>query len=224
MTDASRPQGKPQSTTDDRAPAAQTPGRAWSADLYAAPARARARADADARVTVTTLPRPPKVYLTAPTTVPYVDLNRFMGRWYEIARLPYFTQRRCQGEVFADYRLGEDGMVHVTNHCRHRDGAIGQARGIARVVEPASNARLQISFRMLYGVHVFWDDYWIVGLGVAYDYALVGQPTRRRGWILARAPDPPEERYRDWLHEFGKRGFLTAEFQRTRQQAMLESD
>jgi apolipoprotein D and lipocalin family protein len=146
-----------------------------------------------------------------------MDLSRYMGRWYEIARLPYFTQRRCTQDVTADYVLGDDGMVHVTNRCAHAGGAVGMARGIARVTDPKSNTQLQISFRTLYGVHVLWDDYWVIGLGDDYEYALVGQPSRRRGWVLAREPRPAEAQIERWLDEFQAKGFPAPAFERTRQ-------
>jgi apolipoprotein D and lipocalin family protein len=189
----------------------------WDEDIYAAPGevRAAAQTDEDARVTMATGLRRPRVYLTAPFTVQELDLRRYMGRWYEIARLPYFTQRRCVGDVYAEYRLGDDGMIYVTNRCLHQDGGIGEAKGLARVADARSNARLQISFRMLYGVHVFWDDYWVIGLGDDYDYALVGQPTRRRGWVLAREPNPSDSQVKQWLQEFADKGFPAASFVRT---------
>lgn len=189
----------------------------WGKEIYTAPPGARTPGEADARVVVSTRLRKPRVHLTAPATVPLVDLPRYMGRWYEIARLPYFTQRRCIGNVQADYVLGDDGMVYVTNRCLHEDGSIGTARGVARVTDPGNNARLEISFRQLYGVNVFWDDYWIIGLGADYDYALVGQPTRKRGWILAREPKPAASRVNAWLAEFAAKGFPAEAFLRTAQ-------
>jgi apolipoprotein D and lipocalin family protein len=193
---------------------------AWAEEIYSAPKDKRAADEpGEAQVIVSTRLRKPKVHLTAPATAGAVDLRRYMGRWYEIARLPYFTQRRCVKDVQADYVLGDDGMVYVTNRCTHEDGGIGTARGVARVVDRSSNARLEISFRTLYGVHVLWDDYWIIGVGADYDYALVGQPTRKRGWILARDSNPPEERVQRWLAEFAEKGFPAGEFLRTRQEA-----
>lgn len=192
---------------------------AWAEEIYAAPKDKAAADEGEAQVIVSTRLRKPKVHLTAPATTAHVDLRRYMGRWYEIARLPYFTQRRCVKDVTADYVLGDDGMVYVTNRCTHQDGSIGTAKGVARVVDRGSNARLEISFRTLYGVHVLWDDYWIIGVGADYDYALVGQPTRKRGWILARDPRPPEEQVQRWLAEFADKGFPAGELIRTRQEA-----
>lgn len=186
-------------------------------EIYSAPPGSRPADAPDARVTVSTRLRKPRVHLTAPPTVARVDLSRYMGRWYEIARLPYFTQRRCVGDVQADYVLGADGLVYVTNRCVHADGGAGMAKGVARVLDTASNARLEISFRQLYGVNVFWDDYWIIGLGADYEYALVGQPTRKRGWVLARSAHPAESDLAAWLAEFGSRGFPAEAFIRTPQ-------
>jgi apolipoprotein D and lipocalin family protein len=198
----------------------RTPGDkdAWVEEIYSAPQDRAAGEAGEAQVIVSARLRKPKVHLMAPATATFVDLRRYMGRWYEIARLPYFTQRRCVRDVTADYVLGEDGMVYVTNRCTHQDGGIGTARGVARVVDRGSNARLEISFRTLYGVHVLWDDYWVISVGADYDYALVGQPTRKRGWILSRDPSPPEEQVQSWLAEFEEKGFPAAEFLRTRQE------
>ncbi len=194
-------------------------GNAWAEEIYSAPQDKRSGdGESQAKVIVSTRLRKPRVHLMAPATAAYVDLRRYMGRWYEIARLPYFTQRRCVKDVQADYVLGDDGMVYVTNRCTHQDGNVGTAKGVARVVDRSGNARLEVSFRTLYGVHVLWDDYWIIGVGADYDYALVGQPTRKRGWVLARDPAPREHQIQRWLAEFAEQGFPVGEFLRTRQE------
>lgn len=203
-----RPRGKRRSAGQD----------AWAQEIYSAPPREGAD-EIDAQVVVSTRIRKPKVHLTAPATVSWVDLPRYMGKWYEVARLPYFTQRRCVKDVYAEYALGEDGMMYVTNRCTRKDGVVGKAKALARVVDPATNSRFEISFRTLYGVHVLWDDYWVIGLGDDYDYALVGQPTRRRGWVLSRDPRPPEDKINQWLAEFADKGFPAQDFIRTRQES-----
>jgi apolipoprotein D and lipocalin family protein len=218
-SDPATPQGKRQGVRRERDLAS------WAQEIYSAPPAERdVSGDVDAQVTVSTRLRKPKVHLTAPATAQRVELARYMGRWYEIARLPYFTERRCVKDVIADYKLGEDGMVYVTNRCTHKGGGIGTAKAIARVVDASTNARLEISFRTLYGVHVLWDDYWILGLGEDYDYALVGQPTRRRGWVLCRDPLPSEEKVQQWLGEFAAKGFPAEEFTRTRQEPEAEAE
>ncbi len=117
-------------------------------------------------------------------TVSTVDLNRYLGRWYEIARLPNSFEKNCEG-VTADYTMRKDGLIRVTNTCRKDSpsGAIEVANGRARVVDAATNAKLQVSF---FGP--FWGDYWILDLAEDYSLSLVGEPSGRYLWILSRTP------------------------------------
>ncbi|MBB5514121.1 apolipoprotein D and lipocalin family protein [Rubricella aquisinus] len=118
------------------------------------------------------------------TTVEEVDLNRYAGRWYEIARYPNFFERGCVAAT-ADYTLREDGKVDVTNACRKEtlDGPISSADGIARVAGPG---QLEVTFTpWLPGV---WGDYWVLGLTPDYTVAVIGAPAGTTGWILARTP------------------------------------
>jgi apolipoprotein D and lipocalin family protein len=147
-----------------------------------------------------------------PRTVDHVDLSRYMGRWYEIAALPNFFQRNCVGNTTADYALRGDGLVSVTNRCLVANGETDQAEGVARVADPATNAKLEVSFVSIFGRQLFWGDYWILDLGADYDYVLVGTPSRRWGWILARDPHPPRERIDAWLSRFQAQGYDAREF------------
>ncbi len=123
-------------------------------------------------------------------TVPEVDLARYLGRWYEIASYPMYFQRRCIGDVTADYTQLAPGRIGVLNRCRTEDGFI-EANGKARIVDNSGNARLQVSF--------FWPfsaPYWIIGLDSDYRWVVVGHPERKTLWILARQPALTEP---DWL-------------------------
>ena len=121
-----------------------------------------------------------------PTTAPQVDLQRYLGTWYEIARLPLFFERRCE-DVTATYSLRPDGVIGVVNRCL-RDGVDESfARGRATVVEGSGNARLKVSF-----FRPFSGDYWILHVDPDYRFALVGTPDRKNLWILAREPHPPQ--------------------------------
>lgn len=117
-----------------------------------------------------------------------VDLDRYAGVWYEVARMPNRFQRRCIGEVSATYRRLPHGEVEVINRCREADGRMAEARGVARVVDPVTNAKLRVSFVSIFGWRLFWGDYWILALGEDYEYAVIGGPARKYAWILARAP------------------------------------
>jgi apolipoprotein D and lipocalin family protein len=113
-----------------------------------------------------------------------VELSRYLGTWYEIARYPNRFQRDCFGST-ATYSLREDGDIKVVNTCRKGspDGPIDSIEGKAWVVDEATNAKLKVRF--------FWPfsgNYWIIGLGSDYEYAIVGDPSRDYLWILSRTP------------------------------------
>jgi len=123
-----------------------------------------------------------------PTTVEYVDLERYVGLWYEIARIPNRFQKKCAAGTTAYYSFKEDGKISVVNRCLAGEGKVVRASGIAKVEEAQSNAKLKVSFVRVAGVSLFWGDYWIIGLAEDYRYAVVGTPKRNYGWILARQP------------------------------------
>ncbi|MFP5410980.1 MAG: lipocalin family protein [Gammaproteobacteria bacterium] len=113
-------------------------------------------------------------------TVETVDLDRYAGRWYEIAHLPNRFQAKCLSDTRATYtREGE--RITVLNECRTKDGSLDSARGIARVVEGSGNGKLRVSF-----FRPFYGNYWILARDPDYRWVLVGEPTRRYAWILAR--------------------------------------
>lgn len=119
--------------------------------------------------------------------VPQLDLDRYAGKWFEIASFPMFFQRDCVGDTTAEYALAPDGSVGVTNRCR-TDNGFDQAKGTATVVQGSNNARLKVSF--------FWpfrSDYWVIGLDADYRWAVVGNPNRRFLWILSRTPQLPQD-------------------------------
>ena len=122
-------------------------------------------------------------------TVDAVDLDRYLGEWFEIARFPNRFQRTCTGDVRATYARRADGRVDVINRCRTADGRITEARGVARVVDERTSAKLKVRFApaALSFLPFVWGDYWIVGLADDYSWAVVASPDRTYLWILARA-------------------------------------
>ena len=123
-------------------------------------------------------------------TVDAVDLDRYLGDWFEIARFPNRFQRSCAGDVRATYTRRSDGRIDVVNRCRATDGRIIEAQGVARVVDVRTSAKLKVRFApaVLSFLPFVWGDYWIVGLADDYSWAVVGSPDRAYLWILARAP------------------------------------
>ncbi|QLG89897.1 lipocalin family protein [Chitinibacter bivalviorum] len=116
-------------------------------------------------------------------SVAAVDLSRYVGQWYEIAKFPMFFQRNCVADTTANYSSNPDGSIKVVNRCRTESGEFDQAEGKATVVENTHNSQLKVSF--------FWPfkaDYWVIGLDPAYRWAVVGNPNRKYLWILSRTP------------------------------------
>lgn len=123
------------------------------------------------------------------TTVENVDLARYSGLWYEIAKIPNSFQKQCVSGTTAEYSLMEDGKIQVINRCREADGGEDSAKGVARITDVQTNSKLQVSFVRFLGRNWFWGDYWVIGLDEDYRWAIVGHPKRTYGWILAREPE-----------------------------------
>lgn len=137
------------------------------------------------------------------STVPSVDLNRYCGRWYEIAKYPNRFQKGCTVTT-ADYLAEPDGSIRVTNRCLRSDCSSREVRGVAKVVPNAGNARLKVRF----GWSPVAGDYWIIGLDEKnYSWALVGHPSRKFLWILAREPQLPTATYQEIIALAEKKGF-----------------
>ena len=136
-------------------------------------------------------------------TVDYVELGRYTGRWYEIARYPNSFEPGCVG-VTADYALREDGRISVLNTCVEGslDGNVRLIEGVARVVDRSTNAKLAVTF-----FAPFEGDYWILELGEDYEYAVVGDPSRTFLWILSREPTLDEDLYEDILSRLPEKSY-----------------
>ena len=135
----------------------------------------------------------PSAGSSEPRVVENVDLNRYLGRWYEIARIPVWFQKDCSCGTTAEYTLVKDGVVSVVNRCCTIDGEMKEARGRAWVVDKKTPAKLKVSFFSLFGFWLFGGHYWIIDLDPDYRYAVVGHPKRTLGWILSRTPQLSQE-------------------------------
>jgi apolipoprotein D and lipocalin family protein len=122
------------------------------------------------------------------TPVARVDLDRYAGTWYEVAKIPNRFQKGCARGTTAEYSLRDDGRIAVVNRCYRDNGGLDEAKGVARIEDPASNAKLKVSFVSFLGWRPFWGDYWIIGLEEDYRWAIVATPDRKYGWILSRTP------------------------------------
>ncbi|MBX9600763.1 MAG: lipocalin family protein [Bryobacteraceae bacterium] len=149
-------------------------------------------------------------------TVPSVDLKKYAGKWYEIARLPNRFQKDCTGNVTATYTLRGDTRITVVNECREGD-EIERAEGVARV--PAGspgNAVLEVRFAPAFLSWLpVWGDYRIIALDAEYRHAMVGTRDRKYLWILARSPKLEEGVVRRLLDLAKRQGFATDRVRRT---------
>ena len=147
---------------------------------------------------------------TAPLpTVASVDLDRYQGRWWEVASLPNPFQSRCVAATQAEYRL-EGDRVRVRNECLDARGERLVADGLAEPLPGSGNARLRVSF-----FRPFWGDYWVLALDPAYRWVLVGEPGRRYAWVLSREPALPEAELQALLDRAAALGFDRTAFRRT---------
>ena len=132
--------------------------------------------------------------------VPHVELEKYLGKWFEIAHLPARFQEGCT-DTTATYTLSEDGNISVLNECR-RNGKVKLAKGKAKVVDKNSGAKLKVTF-----FWPFYGDYWIIDLGKDYNYAVVGTPNRKYLWILSRTPQMADKLFSQLLESAKSKGF-----------------
>ena len=147
-----------------------------------------------ATMTVTTsftklLTRRPVGNPSAPKPLRTVDLTRYLGRWYEIARYDAIFERNCEAAT-ADYSLTPDGRIKIINSCRRGsiDGPLKTAQGKAYIVKGSGNAKLRVTF-----FWPFYGDYWVLDHSEDYRWSIVGEPSRRYLWLLSRDPHLPAE-------------------------------
>jgi apolipoprotein D and lipocalin family protein len=155
--------------------------------------------------------------------VPEVDLARYAGQWYEVARFPNRFQKRCAGEVTAQYTLQPSGKISVLNRCRLENGEQIEAEGVARVAgkgQPNSILKVRFAPAFLSFLPQVWGDYQIVALSPDYTHALVGDPAREYLWILSRSPQMDDATYNRLVEEARAQGFDVSRLQKTRQSAL----
>lgn len=151
------------------------------------------------------------IYLSL-EVVPHVELEKYLGKWYEIAHLPAKFQEGCN-ETTATYTLSKDGSISVLNQST-KNGKMKQAKGKAKVVDKNSNAKLKVTF-----VWPFYGDYWIIKLGNDYDYSVVGTPNRKYLWILSRTPQMDDKLYSQLIEYVKSKGFDVNKLIKTIQKA-----
>lgn len=142
-----------------------------------------------------------------------VNLQRYMGRWFEIARYPARFERECEKNTTAEYALRPNGSVRVENRCTRKDGSTMATVGTARIARGGDPARLKVKFSIFMPA----GDYWIVELDPEYRWAAVGEPKRRFLWILSRTPSLSPQTYAEICERLRRQHYPPERLLRTQQ-------
>ena len=147
------------------------------------------------------------------TTIAALDVPRYMGTWYEIARTPNWFQKKCVGQSRADYQLQGDGSVQVINRCPLASGEMNEAIGQARQLGGPTSPKLEVRFApaWLSFIPAGWGDYWVVDIDEAYQWVIVSEPSRKYLWLLARQPRLTADLRQQLLQRLERLGFSTAQ-------------
>ena len=142
------------------------------------------------------------VFAAAPLpTVSAIEVPRYLGTWYEIAKFPNWFQKKCVGNTRAQYSVRSDGSLQVINRCKLASGDMDEAIGAARQIGNASSPKLQVRFapQWLSIIPAVWGDYWVIDLDDNYQWAAVSEPGREYLWILSRTPRMDPQTYANLL-------------------------
>ena len=138
-----------------------------------------------------------------------LDVPRYLGAWYEIAKYPNRFQKQCDGYTTAHYSLQPDRTLQVVNRCRRADGRYVEAVGAARQLGRADSPKLEVRFApgWLSFLPMVWGDYWVIDLDPDYQLAAVSEPKREYLWILSRTPTVPRLAMAGLLDRLARQGF-----------------
>ncbi len=142
-------------------------------------------------------------------TIASLDVPRYMGTWFELAKFPNVFQRKCVSNTRAVYTLNVDNTVQVLNRCRIQDGSAIEALGQAKQMGNATSPVLKVRFapEWLGWLPLVWGDYWVIDLDDQYQLAAVSDAKREYLWVLSRSPKIDQARYAALLQRLKQQGF-----------------
>ncbi|WP_151750233.1 lipocalin family protein [Acinetobacter seifertii] len=155
---------------------------------------------------------------TEPVAVESIDINKYAGKWYEIAHLPMFFQRNCVANTTANYSINADKTVGVLNSCTNKKGEMISSEGVA-YPQNEGNSKLKVSFLPsgLRWIPFTKGDYWVLRVDQDYKVALVGGPSHKYLWILSRSPQLDEATYQSYLQTAKHYGYDVSKLVKTTQ-------
>ncbi len=142
-------------------------------------------------------------------TIAALDVPRYLGTWYEIAKFPNWFQKKCVSNTKAVYTAKSDGNLRVLNSCKTATGETSEAEGLARQIGTKDSPKLEVRFapEWLSFLPMVWGDYWVIDLDPQYQVAAVSDPRREYLWVLSRTPQIDPQVYADLLVRLKKQQF-----------------
>jgi len=142
-------------------------------------------------------------------TIVVLDVSRYLGTWYEIAKFPNWFQKKCVSNTKAVYSAKSDGNLRVLNSCKTAGGDISEAEGLARQIGSKDSPQLEVRFapEWLSFLPLVWGDYWVIDLDPQYQLAAVSDPKREYLWVLSRTPQIDPKVYADLLQRLKQQQF-----------------
>ena len=153
------------------------------------------------------------------TPVASLNVPRYMGTWYEIAKFPNRFQKMCASNTSAQYSARPDGTLSVRNRCTDADGKVTQVEGQARQIGNATSPKLEVRFApaWLSFLPFVWGDYWVIDIDTDYQLVAVSEPKREYLWILSRTPEVSGKAYDELLTRLAKSGFDLKKLEKSKQ-------
>lgn len=154
-----------------------------------------------------------------PKAVEQIDVNKYVGKWYEIAHFPMYFQRKCVSDTTANYSMNSDNTIAVINSCRTQTGEMITSKGVA-YPQNKGNSQLKVSFlpSALRWIPFTKGDYWVLRVDPDYRVALVGGPTHKYLWILSRDPHLDAATYQSYVQTARDYGYDVSKLVQTPQQ------
>jgi apolipoprotein D and lipocalin family protein len=142
-------------------------------------------------------------------TIVVLDVSRYLGTWYEIAKFPNWFQKKCVSNTKAVYSAKSDGNLRALNSCKTAGGDISEAEGLARQIGSKDSPKLEVRFapEWLSFLPLVWGDYWVIDLDPQYQLAAVSDPKREYLWVLSRTPQIDPKVYADLLQRLKQQQF-----------------
>ncbi len=154
-------------------------------------------------------------------TIASLDVSRYLGTWYEIAKYPNWFQKKCVSNTKAVYSARADGALKVLNSCKTVEGNTSEAEGTARQIGAKDSPKLEVRFApaWLAFLPMVWGDYWVIDLDAQYQVAVVSDPRREYLWILSRTPQLDKKVFEDTLQRLQAQQFDVRKLELTSQAA-----